>query len=103
MVAEERLDGVEALRNPGVDPILAQMIVDPVCPVVHVEPIIGRQAAGPYRPFGLSFLAVRLVLKGRQPAVISAIPANAAPTPACCGREIRSPRITRASSTVTTG
>jgi len=42
MVAEERLDGVEALRNPGVEPILAQMIVDSVCPVVHVEPIIGR-------------------------------------------------------------
>ena len=42
MVAEERLDGVEALRNPGVEPVLAQMIVDPMCPVVHVEAIIGR-------------------------------------------------------------
>ena len=64
MVAEERLDGVEALRNPGVDPVLAEVVVDGMrAEVAHGPPIIGREAEDLYRPFGLSALSGRMVLR----------------------------------------
>ena len=66
MVAEERLDGVEALRNPRVDPVLAQVVVDGMrAEVAHGAPIIGREAADLYRPFGLSGPPVGMVLPRR--------------------------------------
>jgi hypothetical protein len=46
MVAEESLDCVEALRNPGVEPVVAQVVFDRVCPLVHVRRLstAGREA-----------------------------------------------------------
>lgn len=64
MVAEERLDGVEALRNPGVEPVLAEVLFDGVRSEVHSEAFIGRALPVLNRPFGLFSLAVRLVLAG---------------------------------------
>jgi hypothetical protein len=63
MVAEVCLDGVEALRNPRVDPVLAEMVVDGMrTEVAHGAPIIGRGPEDLYRPFGLSAPSVRMVL-----------------------------------------
>lgn len=67
MVAEVGLDGVEPLRNPGVDPVLAEVVVDGVgAEVAHSAPIIGREAADLYRPFGLSAPSVGMVLSTRS-------------------------------------
>jgi hypothetical protein len=89
MVAEERLDSIEALRNPGVDPVVAQVIFDGVCPV-HVRRLSAGGRAG-------------CIGRSAYPAVMSATPENALTTPTPCAREMRSPRRIRASSTVTTG
>jgi len=65
VVAEVCLDGVETLRNPGVDPVLAEVVVDGMrAEVAHGAPIIGRGAEDLYRPFGLSALSGRMVLHG---------------------------------------
>ena len=67
MVAEERLDRVEALGNPGVEPVLAEVLFDGVrSEVAHSEAFIGRRLRVLYRPFGSFCLAVRLVLAGRD-------------------------------------
>src|SRR5678816_1285600 len=55
-----------------------------------------------YRLVPASIDELRVALSG-WPALISATPLSARPTPACCSRAIRSPSTARASSTVVTG
>ena len=74
MVAEVGLDGVEPLRNPGVDPVLAEVVVDGMrAEVAHGAPIIGRGAEDLYRPFGLSALSGRMVLRASASVPLQAM------------------------------